>query len=71
MSYINSYGLEHEEIANWFVPRLIINPNFVFMQNKINPNEVITVLKLIEKLEPSLKLVVENASGGKYYINDI
>lgn len=63
MSYINSYGLEHEEIANWFVSRLIINPNFVYAEQD-KSNEVITVLKLIEKLEPSLKLVVENASGG-------
>ena len=63
MRYINSYGLEHEEIANWFVSRLIINPNFVYAEQD-KSNEVITVLKLIEKLEPSLKLVVENASGG-------
>ena len=63
MSYINSDGLEHEEVANWFVSRLIVNPNFVLKgQNKIN--EVITVLKLIEKLEPSLQLIVENADGG-------
>ena len=63
MSYINSEGLEHEEVANWFVSRLIVNPNFVLKgQNKIN--EVITVLKLIEKLEPSLQLIVENADGG-------
>lgn len=63
MSYINGDGLEHEEIANWFVSRLIINPNFVIAnQNKIN--EVIAVLKLIEKLEPSLKLVTPNENGG-------
>lgn len=63
MSYINSDGLEHEEVANWFVSRLIVNPNFVLKgQNKTN--EVITVLKLIEKLEPSLQLIVENADGG-------
>lgn len=63
MSYINSDGLEHEEVANWFVSRLIVNPNFVLKgQNKIN--EVITVLKLIEKIEPSLQLIVENADGG-------
>lgn len=63
MSYINSDGLEHEEVANWFVSRLIVNPNFVLKgQNKIN--EVITVLKLIEKLEPSLQLVIESADGG-------
>ena len=63
LSYINGVGLENEEIANWFVSRLIVNPNFVTAdQNK--SNEVTTVLKLIEKLEPSLKLVVPNENGG-------
>ncbi len=63
MNYINGIGLEHEEIANWFVSRLIVNPNFVIAdQNKTN--EVITVLKLIETLEPSMKLVTEKESGG-------
>jgi len=80
MSYINGIGLEHEEIANWFVSRLIVNPNFVIAdQNK--SNEVVTVLKLIEKLEPSYKLVVSNEDGsnslsmlyheGQLLINDI
>jgi len=63
MSYINGTGLEHEEIANWFVSRLIVNPNFVIAdQNK--SNEVVTVLKLIEKLEPSMKLVTPNEDGS-------
>jgi energy-coupling factor transporter ATP-binding protein EcfA2 len=63
MAYINAEGLEHEEIANWFVSRLIINPNFVIAkQNK--SHEVITVLKLIEKLEPSYKLVIPNENGA-------
>ncbi|MBL0708088.1 MAG: ATP-binding protein [Sulfurimonas sp.] len=63
MSYINGTGLEHEEIANWFVSRLMINPNFVVAeQNKAN--EVVMVLKLIEKLEPSQKLLTKNESGG-------
>lgn len=63
MSYINGEGLEHEEIANWFVSRLIVNPNFVVAdQNKTN--EVVTVLKLIEKLEPSYKLVIPRDEGG-------
>ena len=63
MSYINGIGLEQEEIANWFVSRLIINPNFVIAdQNK--SNEVVTVLRLIEKLEPSLKLVTPKEGGG-------
>ncbi len=63
MAYINGEGLEQEEVANWFVSRLIINPKFVIAeQNK--SNEVITVLKLIEKLEPSYKLVIPNENGG-------
>jgi len=63
MSYINGTGLEQEEIANWFVSRLIVNPNFVIAdQNK--SNEVVTVLKLIERLEPSMKLVTPNEEGG-------
>jgi len=80
MKYINEEGLEHEEVANWFVSRLIVNPNFVVSeQNKTN--EVITVLKLIERLEPSLKLVVQKKDGnnslailyheGQLYINNI
>lgn len=80
MNYIHGVGLEHEEIANWFVSRLIINPNFVVAdQNK--SNEVTTVLKLIEQLEPSLTLVAPNMSGGnslamlyhegQLFINDI
>ena len=63
MAYLNGKGLVHEEVANWFVSRLIINPNFVTQsQNKIN--EVVTVLKLMETLEPSLKLVKQNQEGG-------
>lgn len=63
MSYINGDGLEHEEVANWFVSRLIVNPNFV-IANQNKTNEVVAVLKLIEKLEPSLKLVIPNENGG-------
>ena len=75
MSYINGDGLEHEEIANWFVARLIVNPYFVRNeQNKTN--EVITVLKLIDKLEPNLNLVTDTGlkvifDNGKLLINGI
>ena len=63
MNYINGEGLEHEEVANWFVSRLIVNPSFVRDgQNKAN--EVITVLQLMEKLEPTLKLVTPKPNGG-------
>ena len=61
--YINGEGLENEEVANWFVSRVIVNPNFVVAkQNKMN--EVETVLRLIEKLEPSLELLIENKDGS-------
>lgn len=64
MSYINGDGLTHEEIANWFVSRVILNPSFV-VSNENKQNEVITVLKLIEKLEPNLKLIHESSDGVK------
>lgn len=63
LSYLNKNGLKKEEIADWFVSRLIINPNFV-IQKQNKTNEVITVLQLIEKLEPSLKLVHKYENGG-------
>ena len=75
MSYINGDGLEYEEIANWFVARLIVNPYFVRNeQNKTN--EVVTVLKLIDKLEPNLNLVTDTGlkvifDNGKLLINGI
>ncbi len=80
MSYINGEGLEHEEIVNWFVSRLIVNPNFVIAeQNKTN--EVVSVLKMIDRLEPTLQLVVQNKNGrnslsmlyhdGQLLLNDI
>lgn len=59
LNYLNGNGLENEEIANWFVSRLIVNPNFV-VADQDKTHEVITVLKLIERLEPSLKLVSKN-----------
>ncbi|NWF66430.1 MAG: AAA family ATPase, partial [Campylobacterales bacterium] len=62
MKYINNDGLESEEIANWFVSRVIINPNFVTKQQN-KTNEVVTVLKLMEKLEPSFKLVTQKDNG--------
>ena len=75
MSYIDGNGLEQEEIANWFVSRLIVNPNFVrTSENK--DNEVITVLKMIDRLEPKLNLVTDNGlkvlfHNGELLINNI
>lgn len=80
MRYINSEGLEHEEIADWFASRLIINPNFV-VKNQNKELEAVAVLELIDRLEPGLNLVAKNEDGatslklmfyeGKLLINDI
>lgn len=59
LRYINSEGLEQQEIADWFASRLIINPNFV-TNNQNRENEAITVLELIDRLEPDLNLVTNN-----------
>ncbi len=64
MHYIDGKGLEHEEVANWFVSRLIVNPNFV-RNGQHKENEVVTVLELMEKLDPSLKLVTKTPEGKR------
>jgi predicted ATPase len=80
LKYLNGEGLEQEEIADWFASRLVINPIFISAsQNKIH--EAATVLKLIEKLNPEIKLVTKNEDGsnklaitfyeGKLLINNI
>jgi predicted ATPase len=62
LHYINGEGLEHQEIADWFASRLIVNPNFVVSkQNK--EHEAITVLQLIDRLEPNLNLVTQDENG--------
>lgn len=63
MRYINGEGLEQEEIADWFASRLIINPNFV-SKNQNKEQEAVTVLQLIDRLEPGLNLVTQNENGG-------
>ncbi len=63
LNYINGEGLEHQEIADWFASRLIINPNFV-VSNQNRENEAVAVLQLIDLLEPSLDLVTKNENGG-------
>lgn len=62
LRYINSDGLEQQEVADWFASRLIINPNFV-TNNQNRENEAITVLELIDRLEPNLNLVTKNEDG--------
>ena len=80
LKYIKGEGLEQEEVADWFVSRLIIDSKFVTKsQNK--KREAVTVLKLLDKLEPELNLVTQNDedeellklmfSEGKLLINDI
>lgn len=62
LNYINGEGLEHQEIADWFASRLIVNPNFVVSkQNK--EHEAVTVLQLIDRLEPNLNLVTQDENG--------
>ena len=63
MRYINGEGLDHQEIADWFVSRLIINPIFV-AKNQNREQEARTVLQLIDRLEPGLNLVTKNENGG-------
>lgn len=63
LRYINGEGLEHQEIADWFASRLIINPSFV-AKNQNREQEAVTVLQLIDRLEPGLNLVTQNESGG-------
>lgn len=80
LSYINGEGLEHQEIADWFVSRLIVNPSFV-TNDQNREHEAINVLQLIDRLEPSLNLVTKNKEGksflklmfhnGSLLINDI
>jgi predicted ATP-binding protein involved in virulence len=62
--YLNGEGLEQQEIADWFTSRLIINPNFV-IQNQNREHEAITVLEMIDRLDPSLNLVTDNQNGSK------
>lgn len=62
LHYINGEGLDNQEVADWFASRLIVNPNFVVSkQNK--EHEAVTVLRLIDRLEPNLNLVTEDENG--------
>lgn len=56
LAYINGDGLEQQEIADWFASRLIINPNFV-INNQNRVQEAVTVLQLMDRLEPGQWLV--------------
>lgn len=63
LCYIEGKGLEHQEIADWFASRLIINPSFV-VDNQNRGHEAIIVLSLIDRLDPSLHLVTRKEDGG-------
>ncbi|MCQ8127674.1 AAA family ATPase [Methylomonas rivi] len=63
LSYLNGDGLEQQEIADWFASRLIINPNFV-LKNQNKEQEAVTVLQLMDRLEPGLDLVNRREDGG-------
>lgn len=63
LSYLNGDGLEQQEIADWFASRLIINPNFV-VKNQNKEQEAVTVLQLMDRLEPGLDLVNRREDGG-------
>ncbi|MCP3874039.1 MAG: AAA family ATPase [Desulfobacteraceae bacterium] len=78
-NYMNGNSVEKTEIADWFNSRLIINPNFV-PKNQNRVFEVETVLKLMQKLEPSLDLMTEKDGvtnfkiqfdEGKLYIDSV
>ena len=68
-NYANSIETDEVSVVDWFVSRLIINPNFVYGQKQYS-DDVVIVCKLLQKLEPEKlkKLIVDNSSGG-YSIN--
>ncbi len=66
MKYINSEGLEDREVVNWFVSRVILNQELLSISSQTY-NEVMVLLKLIEKLQPSLKLILEDGKLNLKY----
>ena len=78
--YMNGEKIKETETASWIASRLLINPDFV-TSNENRQNEVIALLELMDKLEPSLNLVKKDENGntrlkmyfsdGKLYLNDI
>ena len=65
----NSIEVDEISLVDWFVSRLIINPNFVYGAN-IATDEVILVCKLLQELEPvKLKNLIKPDSSGGYSID--
>lgn len=62
---MNSLEINETGIVDWFVSRLIINPNFVIGQNNAS-DEVVIICKLLQELEPiKMKdLIMQNETGG-------
>ena len=62
---MNSLEINETSIVDWFVSRLIINPNFVIGQNNAS-DEVVIICKLLQELEPiKMKdLIMQNETGG-------
>ncbi len=66
MKYINSEGLEDREVVNWFVSRVILNQELLSISSQTY-NEVAVLLKLIRKLQPSLKLILDDGKLNLKY----
>lgn len=76
-NYMNGKAVAKTDIADWFNARLIINPHYV-TENQNRIFEVMTVLELMQQLEPSLTLITKKSepaqldikfSDGKLYFN--
>lgn len=74
-SFLKTYKQMHAEeidevnVVDWFVSRLIVNPNFVYGQNDAT-DEVILVCKLLQELEPNkLKNLITNNNSQGYKID--
>lgn len=62
---MNSLEIDESSVVDWFVSRLIINPNFVYGQSK-TIDEVVAICKLLQELEPVKmeNLLAQNTNGG-------
>ncbi len=79
-NYMSGKSLGDTEIADWFVSRLIINPNFV-PRHQDRSSEVANLLMLMQELEPALEgLIIRKNDGtnvdivfgeGKLFFNKI
>ena len=61
-TYITGGGLKRQEVADWFTSRIVLNPKFV-SKYEARTAEVITVLKLIQSLEPAVKNLLVEQDG--------